>query len=346
MAKKTAKKTVIAAMIGLVTVSVFGGIYLAVRVATNGGGLFGAIGGRTPYQKKHDWRSVRGKHWQIISTEFEDPSVTDSREGTRGPCSAGMVHVKGNMKLEPETNPYSEGRLETMQLKICTEWISKEYPERCQSFDAEKWHEMTADLPTKPMEYCIDRFEYPNIKGQYPLIFVNWYEAKDLCEEQGKRLCDEDEWTFACEGEEAHPYPYGNGFVRDPSQCITDSHWIAYNEKPMATPDTDEAGLEMDRLWQGFAAGEQKQCKSKLGVYDMTGNVDEWTTSTRPGERPSILKGGYWGPVRTRCRPSTRSHDQNHKFYQQGFRCCSDVGAHVHNADSGEAAAPIRRELE
>ena len=58
----------------------------------------------------------------------------------------------------------------------------------------------------------------------------------------------------------------------------------------------------------------------------MTGNVDEWTRTVREGERPSILKGGYWGPVRTRCRPTTRSHDENHMFYQQGFRCCSNVG--------------------
>jgi hypothetical protein len=57
--------------------------------------------------------------------------------------------------------------------------------------------------------------------------------------------------------------------------------------------------------------------------------VDEWTRTSREGERPSILKGGYWGPVRTRCRPSTRSHDENHIFYQQGFRCCADVGANL-----------------
>jgi formylglycine-generating enzyme required for sulfatase activity len=90
--------------------------------------------------------------------------------------------------------------------------------------------------------------------------------------------------------------------------------------------DGEMAGWEMDRLWGGKASGSQTRCRSTFGVYDMTGNVDEWTHSVRSGERPSILKGGYWGPVRTRCRPSTRGHDQNHMFYQQGFRCCSDAG--------------------
>ena len=60
-------------------------------------------------------------------------------------------------------------------------------------------------------------------------------------------------------------------------------------------------------------------------MYDMTGNIDEWTGSVVPGERPSILKGGYWGPVRDRCRPMTTDHNQWHTGYQIGFRCCEDV---------------------
>jgi sulfatase modifying factor 1 len=71
-------------------------------------------------------------------------------------------------------------------------------------------------------------------------------------------------------------------------------------------------------------SGSQAKCKSPVGVYDMTGNIDEWTRSS-VGGRKSILKGGYWGPVRTRCRPSTRAHGEAHVFYQQGVRCCNDV---------------------
>ena len=44
-------------------------------------------------------------------------------------------------------------------------------------------------------------------------------------------------------------------------------------------------------------------------------------------EKPYVsgLKGGYWGPVRDRCRPMTTDHNQWHTGYQVGFRCCEDV---------------------
>jgi sulfatase modifying factor 1 len=82
---------------------------------------------------------------------------------------------------------------------------------------------------------------------------------------------------------------------------------------------------EIDRLWQGAASGASPRCRSPFGVYDMTGNVDEWTESVQAASPRSILKGGYWGPVRTRCRPSTRRHGEDYACYQQGFRCCVDV---------------------
>jgi formylglycine-generating enzyme len=39
----------------------------------------------------------------------------------------------------------------------------------------------------------------------------------------------------------------------------------------------------------------------------------------------SGLKGGWWGPVRNRCRPVTDGHNEWHRGYQIGFRCCRDM---------------------
>jgi len=284
--------------------------------------------------QKNDWRLKLGRHWQITSTPSESPEAVDAAEGTRGTCGAGMVEVKGRMKIDPGKNHFSSDTVEEMQKTTCTKWLQKEYPERCAEFDRAKWLQISKELPTKEMHFCIDRFEFPNQKGVYPWIMVSWYEAEDLCADEGKRLCNEDEWTFSCEGEEATPYPYG--YTRDSTACVIDKTWRPYHETAMRPRDGQNAAAELDRLWQGVPSGSQPRCKSVFGVYDLTGNVDEWTRTVREGERPSILKGGYWGPVRTRCRPATRSHDENHIFYQQGTRCCADVGAELkkrHNVE-------------
>lgn len=308
----------------------------------------GAIKGALPRPLAHEWRLVKGKHWQIVGKSPAEPmSTTDMLEGNRGVCPSGMIEVKGNMKVDPSPTAAYDGKsVEEMQKSTCTKWINRDYPERCAVFDRDKWLAISKELATKPMHFCMDRFEYPNERGAFPVILVNFNEASDMCSAQGKRLCDESEWTFACEGDEAQPYPYG--YVRDPEACVIDNKWRPYNETAMQPRDSLRAMNELDRLWQGVASGSRPRCKSPFGVYDMTGNVDEWTRGVRTWERPSILKGGYWGPVRTRCRPSTRSHDENHTFYQQGFRCCADMGTTLiekrFSADG--AAAPLPREAQ
>lgn len=261
----------------------------------------------------HEWRTIDGKFWQVVGPAGEAPSVTDAREGNRGRCGEGMIEVRGKMKVS--------GNADGLQQSVCTKWISRTFPERCGEFDRDKWLAIAAKLPTHDMHFCIDRFEYPNRKGEYPIVLLDWHEAGGLCKAQGKRLCTEDEWTFACEGEEALPYPYG--YVRDAEACIADKPWRRFRGSwAVSGRASDATKRELDDLWQGLPSGSQPKCKSPFGVYDMTGNVDEWTRATKPG-RVSILKGGYWGPVRTRCRPSTRAHGETHVFYQEGVRCCS-----------------------
>ncbi|MDP9036925.1 MAG: formylglycine-generating enzyme family protein [Myxococcota bacterium] len=259
----------------------------------------------------HEWREVGKNHWQIVTPPGEPPEVTDTAEGNRGDCPAGMVEIKGKMRLTWAGDE--------LQKTICSRWINREFPERCASFDKAKWEALRGKLGTRDMHFCIDRFEYPNRKGEYPVIYVNWVESNQICQGEGKRLCTEDEWTFACEGEEALPYPYG--YDRDGDACLVDKPWRPFD--PSAYGNKKNAVIrELDHLWQGVASGSMPKCLSPFGVYDMTGNVDEYTKSVSPAGSPAILKGGYWGPVRTRCRPTTRAHGPLHAFYQQGFRCC------------------------
>jgi formylglycine-generating enzyme required for sulfatase activity len=174
---------------------------------------------------------------------------------------------------------------------------------------------------TTHKHFCIDRYEYPNTRGEKPVVMKTWYEAADACKSQGKRLCGDSEWTLACEGEERSPYPYGH--ARSAEACNIDRPHPTPNEQLLANPLTRDA--EVGRLWQGEASGTRESCVSPFGVHDMTGNVDEWVVNESGLPYKSGLKGGYWGPVRTRCRPMTTAHYELFSFYQVGFRCCADV---------------------
>ena len=175
-----------------------------------------------------------------------------------------------------------------------------------------------------PKRFCIDRYEYPNEFGKLPTLGVNWDEARLVCLSKGKRLCTADEWTLACEGEGRLPYPYG--YSRDTTACNIDKPYIIPNDAALATPATE--GAEMARLDQRESAGNRPACVSTYGVFDMTGNADEWVDYERGTQERapfrSGLKGGYWGPVRNRCRPITATHNRWHHGYQIGFRCCRD----------------------
>jgi formylglycine-generating enzyme len=178
---------------------------------------------------------------------------------------------------------------------------------------------------TTHMRFCIDRYEWPNKKGAIPTIVVTWDEAKKECEKIGKRLCQSLEWTLACEGQERLPYPYG--YTRNPEACNIDKPYILPDNDAFANPATRAA--EIARIDQREPSGSREGCVSPFGVHDMTGNVDEWVINEtgKPDKEPYVsgLKGGYWGPVRNRCRPMTVDHNQWHNGYQIGFRCCADV---------------------
>jgi hypothetical protein len=302
------------------------------------------------------WRSVDHKHWQALgavgpgggadSTLTEErPELTDAREQNGPGCKTGMVRVKGAYRTE--LHGEATGEIERIQDAACVDWISRDFPARCRTFDKEKMAVELAKLPTRPLDFCVDRFEYPNVLGQNPMIVVTFHEAEALCKKSSKRLCNESEWTFACEGEESRPYPYG--YTRDATACVVDRSWRPFAEGALSPRDSAGARAELDRLWQAEPSGSRGACKSPFGVYDMTGNVDEWTHSVRSTGYASTLKGGYWGPVRARCRPATRAHNEDFVAYQQGFRCCADSNASVPAprlltpavASGGDAGAPL-----
>jgi formylglycine-generating enzyme required for sulfatase activity len=163
----------------------------------------------------------------------------------------------------------------------------------------------------KYMNFCIDRYEYPNQLGVKPKLQNTWYQAKAQCEAQNKRLCVDNEWTQACRGPDNLPYPYG--YKRDATACRIDLPW------------QDPSMHTFEELDKTVPAGSMPKCVSAYGAYDMTGNGDEWCQTSGGTPYQSVLKGGHPHGVRNRCTPRTDCHNEYFSFYDTGFRCCKDL---------------------
>lgn len=229
-------------------------------------------------------------------------------------CGAGMALVEGNYCLTPEQR--------------CIEWqqilgapVSRGY---CLRF-AEP---VTCfDNRRRPMRYCMDRYEWPNRRGEKPRTLTSWQDARAMCAAAGKRLCTEEEFNFACEGEEMRVHVYGN--ARDATQCNFDRPYRP-REFVFTAWDTCQADpackAAFDGIDQRLPAGSMETCRSRQGIFDLIGNVNEWVMI--PDKRTphrSGIKGGWWGPIRARCRPTVTFHDEGDFGYEVGFRCCSDA---------------------
>lgn len=193
-------------------------------------------------------------------------------------------------------------------LKICNEFAPGQ---RC-------------SVPKRRQRFCIDRYEYPSEKGAHPPVKVSAYDAAGLCAEQGKRMCFESEWVAACVGPDHKPFPYG--YRRSAEHCNIDNPWVIPNLELTGHPRDEVRGPELIRLDQSVPSGAIESCRSDFGVYDLTGNFDEWVlTEWRRGKSKwAGLKGGAWGHVRNACRPITTSHVAHWSYYFISFRCCAD----------------------
>ena len=209
-------------------------------------------------------------------------------------CPANMMLVTGKYCPDVRHN--------------CLQWMDPPGP--YENFRCAKYGAPTCASEKKTtMRFCIDRDEYTPPGEALPVVHHSWTSAKATCEAQGKRMCMESEWQFACEGEQMRPYPYG--FERDATACNIDRRSLG---KP-------NVGLRDLRT----PAGSHPRCISPFGVRDMSGNVEEWATQDHPFDPydKATMKGAWWLPGRNTCRAATTGHGENYEGPQVGVRCCS-----------------------
>ena len=152
-------------------------------------------------------------------------------------------------------------------------------------------------VPVGGKTVCVDAYEYPNQPDATPKDMVSQEEAARICKNEGKHLCTIEEWQAACRGKDGFKFSYGNGYKQ--SKCNTNTT-------------------------AAKSSGRKTQCRSWYGMYDMNGNLWEWTASTSKQHPDKFLvAGGAWNTNNeSSCSVSKFSFYPQNQYPSVGFRCC------------------------
>jgi sulfatase modifying factor 1 len=169
-----------------------------------------------------------------------------------------------------------------------------------------------------------------SVPGVYPQAYISGAQAAKACAASGKRLCAPVEWRKACVGPAGRSFGYGServaGRCNDEGQGQSPmlrlypqvaSSWSLVGMTEMNDPRLNQLTDTLSRT------GSHEGCTNEYGVFDMVGNLHEWTNDPH-----GTFQGGYYLDTHHNgdgCAYRTVAHAVTYHDYSTGFRCCADA---------------------
>ena len=250
----------------------------------------------TFYQGQHDVETNLPYDYDIMVTHVTNAQFRDFLNDA---LSSGSIRISENAVVGNYPGDIYHGHKHEIEI-TAGDWffISLEEPGTRMSFE-------TGVFSTTP------GFE------NHPVTFVSWFGAWGFCRYYGWRLPLDVEWEKAARGTDNRPYPWGDEINKRYANFVS-SHDI-FERVFSGAGGTTPVGFYNGNEYQGFQTFDNA---SPYGLFDMAGNVWQWTGDIRTGVHYRNLRGGSHTNYAYNLRIWTHNNaDPTHTSPSVGFRC-------------------------
>lgn len=175
-----------------------------------------------------------------------------------------------------------------------------------------------------PLDDPVSRFTFdgttfapkPGYKN-HPMTNVSWFGAWAYCGALEGRLPTEIEWEKAARGADGRPFPWGEEITREHTNFYASRD--PFEDMSSFGSRTAPVGFYNGKTYDGYATLNNA---SPYGIYDMAGNVWQWTGDVYEGMHYRFMRGGSKDTYEMDLRAWVRNNATPTYFSPGvGFRC-------------------------
>ena len=161
--------------------------------------------------------------------------------------------------------------------------------------------------------------------ANHPMTVVTWFGANAYCQYYDGRLPTEIEWEKAARGTEivdGHglPFPWGTEIHGNNANYYSSADLFEKISGKLG--NTTPVGFYNGQTYEGY---ETRNSPSPYGLYDMGGNVWQWTGDDYPDQHYRYMRGGSFYTYEVDLRVwKNNSAGPQHYSREIGFRCAQD----------------------
>jgi len=183
--------------------------------------------------------------------------------------------------------------------------------------DAGEWIFIPLNDPAQRIQFDGLTFNVQPGYENHPMTMVSWFGAWGYCGFFGYRLPTELEWEKAARGVDTRPYPWGEEIQRANANFYSSRD--PFEDMSSFGSRTTPVGFYNGKTYDGYTTFDSA---SPYGLYDMAGNVWQWTGNVYQGMHYRFMRGGSKDTYEMDLRIWVRNN-ATPTYYSPGvgFRC-------------------------